>query len=56
MNTSNLEGVLSIDIYNVCLAYVTGQLTDATVYRDGIRELKLRNEHDLIYSIALNVK
>lgn len=55
METIYFKEYASIDIYNLCLAYVKGEHANAKNYRLGLLELKGRGETELIYSIALNV-
>ena len=51
----NYTELTSLDIYNICMAYVKKENEDATNYRLALHELKKRNETELLYSIALNI-
>lgn len=55
----NFKELTSLDIYNYCLGFVfnkTNQDEQSKInYRQGVYELKKRNEIDLLSSIALNI-
>jgi hypothetical protein len=54
METIYTKNLTSIDLYNLCLAFVKGGHDNSSDYRVALLELKDRGEFDLIYSIALN--